>query len=155
MSFIERASEAIHAAGGRMTAQRQVIIELLASAAGRLDAEALYQLSRQQDSTINLATIYRTLNTLEAAGLIREQYISPEHERKYYTLTAETFHFTCRNCHRVIAFSSNVLDDLKARLATDLHVTAFNVCMCVDGLCADCAAEEHAGNHLTQKEMAL
>jgi Fur family transcriptional regulator, ferric uptake regulator len=150
VSFIERASEAIHAAGGRMTPQRQTIIELLASAAERLDAEALYQLARQQDHAINLATVYRTLNTLEAAGLIREQYISPEHERKYYTLAAETYHFTCRKCHRVIAFTSDVLDDLKDRLKTDLHVTAFNVCLCVDGLCADCQAEERAAG----KELA-
>lgn len=150
MSFVERASEAIHAAGGRMTPQRQTIIELLGSAAERLDAEALYTLARQQDQSINLATVYRTLNTLEAAGLIREQYISPEHARKYFTLATETYHFTCRRCHRVIAFSSDVLDDLKQRLKTDLHITAFNVCMCVDGLCADCQAEEQA----MKKELA-
>ena len=142
MSFVERANEIIHAAGGRMTAQRQLIIELLASAGERLDAEALYQRAQQQDRAVNLATVYRTLNTLEAAGLVRQQYISPDHERKYYTLTAETYHFTCRRCHRVIAFTSNVADDLRRELEATLRVQAVNVCICVDGLCADCAAQE-------------
>lgn len=151
MSFIERASEAIHTAGGRMTPQRQTIIELLASANERLDADALYQLARQQDQNINLATVYRTLRTLEEANLIREQYISPDHDRKYYTLTAETFHFTCRKCHRVIPFTSGIVDALKQQLKADLHVSALNICMCVDGLCADCLAEEQAAE-ATAKE---
>ena len=142
MSFIEQASEVIRAAGGRMTAQRQMIIELLAGATDQLDAEGLYRLARQQDQAINLATVYRTINCLEAAGLIREQYVSPEHQRKYFTLTAETYHFTCRKCHRVVAFTSDLLEELKRHLQADLNITALNVCVCVDGLCADCQAME-------------
>lgn len=155
MSFVERAGEAIHAAGGRMTPQRQTIIELLASAGERLDADALYQLARQQDQNINLATVYRTLKTLEEAGLIREQYISPDHDRKYYTLAAETFHFTCRKCHRVISFTSDVVDELKEQLRADLHVNALNICMCVDGLCEDCLAEEQAAEKESMRMRTL
>jgi Fur family ferric uptake transcriptional regulator len=142
VSFVERASEVIRAAGGRITEQRQLIIELLAQAHERIDAERLYQLAQQSDESINLATVYRTLNTLEEMGLIREQYISPGHERKYYTLAAETYHLTCRRCHKVIAFTSDVIETLRHQLETDLQVKTFNICMCVDGLCPDCQAEE-------------
>lgn len=134
----------IRASGGRLTGQRQLIIELLAGATERVDAEGLYQLAQQQDETINLATVYRTLNTLEAKGLIREQYISPDHERKYYTLAAETYYLTCRKCHKVIAFTSDVIDTLRQQLETNLQVKTFNICMCVDGLCPECQAKERA-----------
>ena len=150
MSFMERAEEAIRAAGGRMTAQRQVIIEVLAGATERLDADSLYQLARQQEAGINLATVYRTLNTLETAGLIRQQYISPDHDRKYYTLAAEAYHFTCRSCHRVIAFSSAEIDELKQRLENDFHIQALNACVCVDGLCPECRAREQQNRKARQ-----
>lgn len=135
-----------------MTAQRQLIIELLAGTTDQVDAEGLFRLARAQDQAINLATVYRTLNTLEAAGLIREQYVSPEHDRKYFTIAAKTYHFTCRKCHRVIPFTSDVFEDLKFHLQADLNITALNVCVCVDGLCADCQAEERRARE--EKAMA-
>ncbi|MBZ0292784.1 MAG: transcriptional repressor [Anaerolineae bacterium] len=142
MSFIEQANETIRAAGGRMTTQRQLIIELIEEVNDQLDAEGLFQLARERDDSINLTTIYRTLNTLESAGLIRQQYISPDHDRKYYTLTGRTYHFTCRKCKRVIPFKSDLIDQLKHHLETELHAMAINACVCVDGLCPDCQAEE-------------
>lgn len=142
MSFIEKASEAIRAAGGRMTEQRQTIIELLAVMPDRIDAETLHQQSQERDPHINLATVYRTLDVLDAAGLIRAQYIAPDHSRKYFTLTLERYHFTCRRCHRVIAFASDLVELLKQSLETDLAVQVFNACVCVDGLCPECRAKE-------------
>ena len=84
LSFTENASKAIRASGGRMTAQRKLIINLLASADEHLDAESLYDLAKAQDTSISLATVYRTLNVLEQADLVQQRYISREHERKYY-----------------------------------------------------------------------
>ena len=76
MSFSEKAADAIREAGGRMTAQRQHIIDLLGSASERLDAEGLFEQARVLDPAISLATVYRTLSTLESVGLIRQTYIS-------------------------------------------------------------------------------
>lgn len=143
MSFAEKASEAIHAAGGRMTAQRQLIIDLLAlSGSDGMDAELLYERARAQNDRINLATIYRTLVTLESAGLIRHQYTSPDHTRKSYTLALETYHFTCRACRRIIPFTSDLVNTLKRQLGAELGVTALHACVCVEGLCPDCQSSK-------------
>jgi ferrous iron transport protein A len=48
------------------------------------------------------------------------------------------YHFTCRKCRRVYAFSSELIEDLKQHLENDFHVQALNACVCVDGLCPDC-----------------
>lgn len=138
MTFLERASEAIRAAGGRMTDQRQTIITLLADAPERIDADTLHQRAQSRDPQINLTTVYRTLDVLEAAQLIRAQFISPDHERKYFSLARETYHFTCRRCHRVIPFDSDLIDRLKQQLADELGVLPLNACICVDGLCPEC-----------------
>ena len=141
-AFLDKASEAVRQVGGRMTSQRRLIVELLEAAPARLDANGLYDLARRQDTTISLATVYRTLNALEDAGLIRQQYISASHDRKYYEPAAETYHFTCRICHRVLTFTSPLIPELRRQLEIEFHVQTLNACVCVDGVCPDCQARE-------------
>ena len=141
MSFSEKAADAIREAGGRMTAQRQHIIDLLGSASERLDAEGLFEQARVLDPAISLATVYRTLSRLESVGLIRQTYISKEHERKYYEPVAESYYFTCRECHRVIGFRSDHIAQLKHELQARFGLGDINVCTCVDGICPSCQAK--------------
>ncbi len=144
--FREQSIEAIRKAGGRMTAQRQLVIDLLETLDGQLDAEALYQLAHARDSHLSIATVYRTLSTLEAAGLIQQRYHSRSHERRYYerTSTVPAYHFTCRACHKVIAFHSDLIQELEARLADALGLSVFGACVCLDGLCPECQKKAEA-----------
>ena len=138
--FSEQASEAIRQAGGRMTTQRQLVIELLETTNGQVDVETLYDLARARDSSFSIATVYRTLNVLEAARLIQQRYRSREHDRRYYELvsTEPAYHFTCRVCHKVIPFHSELVHELERRLAIELGLVVLNACVCLDGLCPDC-----------------
>ncbi|MBI5670918.1 MAG: transcriptional repressor [Chloroflexi bacterium] len=140
MDFQERASQAIRDSGGRMTAQRQIIVELLADAHEDLDADGLFQQAHACDTSISLATVYRTLNTLEAAGLVRQHYNSRDHDRKVYQLIEADagYHFTCRNCRRVIHFESALVQQIKQMLEMEFGVQVMNACVCMDGLCPDC-----------------
>jgi Fur family ferric uptake transcriptional regulator len=146
MSFSEKAADAIREAGGRMTAQRQQIIDLLETTSQRLDAEGLFEQARLRDPAISLATVYRTLSTLESVGLIRQQYISKDHERKYYEPVADSYYFTCRECHRVISFQSDYIATLRQELEAKLGVTDIHICTCVDGICPSCKARQTQQN---------
>lgn len=152
MGFLDKASEAIRASGGRMTPQRQVIIEVLSTASDHLDADGLYQLAHERDAGINLATVYRTLSVLESAGLVRQHYISPEHDRKYYSINTRLYHFTCRSCHRVFSFQTDLVEELKRNLEQMLNVQALNACVCVDGLCPDCQAQQELTTSIISEE---
>lgn len=138
--FSEQSSEAIRGAGGRMTTQRQLIIELVENTDGELDVESLYQLAHRRDPSISLATVYRTLNILEVAKLVHHSYRSRDHERRYYERisTDPLYHFTCRVCHKVIAFHSTLVEELEQRLAAELGLDVLNACICLDGLCPEC-----------------
>lgn len=144
MSFLEQASVALHQAGKRMTDQRRLIISTLDQATDHLDADAVYQLVRDQDSSISIATVYRTLNVLEEAGLVQQRYLSREHDRKYFELIAlqEHYHFTCKVCGAQIPFTSPHLEQLQAELEQSLGVSVEHLCCCVDGLCDSCKAKE-------------
>lgn len=138
MSFRDKAASAIREAGGRMTAQREQIIDLLAHSSQRLDAESIYDVMRGQDASISLATVYRTLSALEAAGLLRQHYISKDHERKYYETAADAYPFTCRECRTSISFQSDHIAALKQELQTRYGLADVHICTCVDGICPAC-----------------
>jgi Fur family ferric uptake transcriptional regulator len=149
MSFITQAQEAIREAGGRITTQRELILQILDSVDELLDAESLYLLARERDTSLSLTTVYRTLNTLEEAGLIHQRYLTRDHERKVYeTLHAEEeYHFTCRQCGRIVPFRSGFMEQLKHELETRLGVTNLTACVCVTGLCPDCQASKESLSH--------
>lgn len=144
MSFQQQAINLIRASGGRITPQRTLLLDLLASQAGDMDADQLHQLATAQDPNISLPTIYRTLHTLEAAQIITSHYVSSDHERKVYRIHnhEDAFHFTCRRCGQVITFHSDLIDQLRQDLSTQLDVDELTLCLCAGGLCADCRKEK-------------
>ena len=54
----------------RMTEQRRVIAQVIETAHDHPDVEELYQRAIKIDANISLATLYRTINLFEEAGLI-------------------------------------------------------------------------------------
>jgi Fur family ferric uptake transcriptional regulator len=59
-------------AGLRMTSQRETIAMALDQSYDHPDAELLYKRANEIDSTISIATIYRTLGIFERAGLVQK-----------------------------------------------------------------------------------
>src|SRR5258708_643263 len=134
--FREEASEAIRNAGGRMTEQRWLVIDVLENSSGQLDVQALYELAHRTDPSLSLATVYRTLSILEAGNLVQGYYHSRYHERRYYKRLSsdQEFHFTCRACRKVIPFHAELVRELEQRLAAELGVVVLVACICLDGL---------------------
>ena len=56
--------------GIRMTSQRQIIIGVIGDSEDHPDVDELYRRSVEQDNTISIATVYRTVKLLEEAGVI-------------------------------------------------------------------------------------
>jgi Fe2+ or Zn2+ uptake regulation protein/Fe2+ transport system protein FeoA len=144
MTFQERAAAAIRASGGRITSQRELLLDLLAGADDYLDAETLHSRASAYDAALSLPTVYRTLNTLEAAGLITPRYVSSDHERKVYRAAGDRdlFHFTCRRCGKTIPFKTPLIEQLKQEMTTRLDADVFALCLCAGGLCANCREEK-------------
>ncbi len=144
MTFQQEAKDALRAAGGRITSQRELLLDLLADSDGDIDAEQLFRLASGHDATISLPTIYRTLNTLESAKLVRSHYVSSDHERKAYRISSHgggTFHFTCRQCGQITPFPADVVERIKLEIGTQSGAEIKTLCMCAGGLCANCREE--------------
>ena len=57
-------------AGLKLTGQRKVILRVLEDAGDHPSVESVYERARAIDSSISMATVYRTLNLLDEMGLV-------------------------------------------------------------------------------------
>ena len=57
-------------AGLRITRQRRIILDILANILDHPNAYEIFQRASQQDPTISLSTVYRTMKALEEVGTI-------------------------------------------------------------------------------------
>jgi Fur family ferric uptake transcriptional regulator len=65
---------ALQQRGYRLTAARQVILEVLVASGGHMSADDLAEKVRQQAPGVGRMTVYRTLDLLNELGFIRPVY---------------------------------------------------------------------------------
>ncbi|MCJ7568855.1 MAG: transcriptional repressor, partial [Anaerolineales bacterium] len=70
MSCGKRLAEQLRERGYRVTAQRTIILETIAHMKAHNSAQQVYEGARQRLPGLNLATVYRTVESLHEAGLI-------------------------------------------------------------------------------------
>jgi Fur family ferric uptake transcriptional regulator len=121
-----------------LTNQRRLLLELLRDAGSHIDAKELYRQAINRDSSISLATIYRSLILFKRLGLVEERRLSES--RRYYEIrqTAEHQHLICRQCGKVIEFQSPVLEKVVKSI---LHDNGFNISQAslyLEGNCDGC-----------------
>jgi Fur family ferric uptake transcriptional regulator len=136
-------SSTLHAAGKRMTSQRTLVLRILEESANHLDAEAIWEQAKSHDQTINIATVYRSLRTLQEMGLIEQRYFARDHKRETFESSQkpEHFHFSCKACGTLIEFESNHVRKVREELEVERGLHLSHTCMCFEGYCAKCAAK--------------
>ena len=106
--FVKQARQAIAAEGGRMTNQRQIILDVIDRSREHLTADDITARAQQLDRSINPSTVYRTLALLTEHGLIKSRYYDQDSHREVFEPTPNTehYHFTCSRCGRVRSCTS-------------------------------------------------
>jgi Fe2+/Zn2+ uptake regulation proteins len=97
---VEEILDRFTAAGGRRTASRQAIVEAVVGAKGHLTAEQIADEVQARFPSVNLSTVYRTLEALEELRVVDHVHLG--HGRAVYHLTDQTHqHLFCEHCERV------------------------------------------------------
>ena len=87
--------------GHRITPQRLCILEALLSSEGHPSAEQIYGRVRRVSPTTSLATIYKTLDTLQELGEVRElEFRGDRHHYDGMRPDAHP-HVVCTGCGRI------------------------------------------------------
>ncbi len=125
--------------GVKATPQRLEIFRALLETDEHPSPEAVYRVVKARMPTVSLATIYKTLEALHAAGLAR--LVSHAGETKRYDGKLEPHHhLVCRACGRIIdfvhpAFQSLALPDpIDGFITDEISVQLFGYC---NAACAD------------------
>lgn len=125
-------------AGKRITNQRKLVLAILAEADCHLDAYDIYERGLQRDTRLSLSTVYRTLNILKEADLVRELHLDDEHHHYELDDQDEHSHLVCLECGRVIEVDSSAFAEV-AKATGEAH--GFKIASAqveLTGLCADC-----------------
>ncbi|MDP3968566.1 MAG: Fur family transcriptional regulator [Nocardioides sp.] len=129
--------ERLRARGYRATPQRELVLAAVQRLRHATPDDVLSEV-RRTSASLNLSTVYRTLEVLEEVGLIRHAHLSDRAPTYHAMGEDEHFHLVCRSCGAVLsvgsAEGSAFVDALRAKhgFAADLgHLTVF-------GTCADC-----------------
>ena len=128
----------LHEAGCRVTAQRVLLLRLLHNCESHVGADDLYHLARASDPHLSLSTIYRTLNSLKQAGLVRELHLDEEHHHYELAGKGNHHHLVCCDCGKVTEVDSFLIDNMLARLQAQYKFQVIDTPIEFVGYCADC-----------------
>jgi Fur family transcriptional regulator, ferric uptake regulator len=129
----------------RVTSQRLLVMEALATHGGHMTADEILQWAAKQSSAINLATIYRTLDALAAVGLVTQTDLGGG-ATQFELVSDSHHHLVCERCGGVIAVDDSLLAPLRERLLEQLGFRASSRHMAIFGTCRACLGAETAAD---------
>lgn len=137
---VERFTAAAKEAGVKLTQQRLVIFEAVASSLEHPSAEVVHRAVQATVPTVSLDTVYRTLWLLTDLGLLNTLGVRQESMR--FDANVESHHhYVCSRCGLVRDFESDTLDALKIPGAVEEFGQVVSTHVEVRGICDRCAKE--------------
>ncbi len=109
-----------HDAGLKMTEPRRVILDILEHAKDHPSVEEVYDRSKKQDSSISMATVYRTLALLDEMGLVFRHEFNDEQHARYEVNTEHHHHLIDIDTGKVIEFQNEKIEKMKQKIADEL-----------------------------------
>lgn len=139
---IERFKSNLKEKGYKLTSQRRAIVDMIIRNEGsHLTTEELYDLVKKECPEIGLATVYRTVQLLEALGVIckldlndgcsRYELIHEEENHQHH-------HLVCTNCGKVIEVQDDLLEVLENEIEGKYNFKIKNHSVKFYGICNEC-----------------
>jgi len=121
----------------RMTRQRRLILEELDAPGRHPTADTVYRQVRRRIPNISLGTVYRNLEVLSQAGMIRKLHIGSGQKRYDRTLD-EHYHIRCVQCGRIIDLPAEPFGDLEEAARGNSGFDILGHELEFEGLCRQC-----------------
>ena len=139
LSPLKRFEEYLQSRGKRMTQQRRIMVQEVFRRHEHFNADDLCDQLSKANRDVSRPTVYRTLNELEDAGLLRKiplvgrrvyehDYGYPQHD-----------HLHCEKCQKLIEFHSEEIIALRDEIARNADFRASGHRLIITGICGDCA----------------
>jgi Fur family transcriptional regulator, ferric uptake regulator len=95
----------------RFTPQRQTILEVFLESEGHVEADDLFLEIQKIDSSIGIATVYRTLNLFVECGLARQNVLG-RGQKSFEKLYRQGHHdhLICLQCRNIVEFEHPLIE---------------------------------------------
>jgi len=123
-------------------AQKQVYL-LLEQSDEALTAQIIYQRLKEQEKPVGLATVYRSLRSLQVKGLAQARAL-PNGEWAYGLASDDSHYLTCVNCGTSVLVKDCPVQALEEKLGQSSHFQIFYHTLEFFGLCAPCTGQLEA-----------
>lgn len=117
--------------------QREKILEVLSNNAVHPTAEKLLEILKDEGAEIGMTTLYRNLNQLAQAGMIKKiDGLEPSAHFDHNTFAH--YHFICLECNRVFDIPSDVAPNLVKNTQSATGFDIMNHDIVFHGVCSEC-----------------
>ncbi|WP_456342860.1 Fur family transcriptional regulator [Thermovibrio sp.] len=135
---VEEFKRRVKASGLKITPQRLAVYKEIASRQDHPSAEELYERLKDKIEGISLTTVYRTLASLEKAGLV--QRVPTLKDKVRYDARVEPHsHFVCIKCGKIVDL--DLIPEVDRSKIEELGEPVSCTLMCY-GICRECKGEE-------------
>ena len=133
---ITAAVVALRTRGMRVSGPRRTLLEALYRADEPLTADALA-------GGLDIASVYRNLEALEAVGLVRHVHVGHGPGRYALATRRDLGSVACERCGRHVALAPGALASIRAAVETATGYTSDFSHFPIVGLCPECGKEQH------------
>jgi Fur family ferric uptake transcriptional regulator len=141
----ERFDEYLQSRGKRITQQRRILVDHVFERHDHFDADELLAslASKAETRAVSRPTIYRTLNELVEAGLLRKMTLGGravyEHDYGY----PQHDHLYCQMCDKLIEFHSDALAEIRDAVGQEHNFRVTGHRLIITGVCRECSRTRH------------
>jgi Fur family ferric uptake transcriptional regulator len=125
----------------RMTPQRQLVLDAVVDL-DHATPEQVCKRVQQTTPTVNITTIYRTLDLLEQLGLVRHAHLG-HGAPTYSARDHEHVHLVCHQCNKVEEIPCGLLDGLAGTLRAEYGFKLDASHVALSGTCRGCLNGEN------------
>ena len=141
----------LRASGFRLTPQRELVLAVLHQLENFATAEEIYSQVQTMSSSVNISTVYRTLELLQEFRLVTG-VDAGDGQRLYRLLDVEAphLHLVCRQCGQIIGVALEPFEPLTSFLMEQYGFAVESEQVCLPGLCRECRfapGEAAVGRH--------
>jgi len=128
--------------GCRITAPRRAILDVITTSPRALQPGEVFELCRQKSPGIGLVTVYRTLDQLEALGLIQRIHREDGCHMLMPAPAGHEHYLVCTGCGLTILFKGDELEGLFSRVEEGTGFQVREHWLQLFGTCPQCRENE-------------
>jgi Fur family ferric uptake transcriptional regulator len=123
-----------------MTPQRQLVLDAVHQL-GHATAEQVHGVVQRTADSVNITTVYRTLELLEEVGLVTHTHLSHGAPTYHPASRHPHIHLVCRRCGLIEEVDPALLRPVAERLQADRGFVVDIAHVALFGVCAGCGGD--------------